>query len=100
MGVSQQAWSDGQWVLNPNVPNYAAGAAAAQGQWAPWPGWAAAAQQHAQQQQQQSYNPYKRVPKPADKSYWETKLQDNGLGLMGMEQKCVYMHTRDVYTVL
>jgi hypothetical protein len=33
-----------------------------------------------------------RVVKPADVSYWQTRLPDNGLGLMGMDGKCVELH--------
>jgi hypothetical protein len=74
--ISNQAWSDGQWTYNP-----AFAAAGADAQWAP-PQWT-----QQQQQQQSSYNPYKRAAKPAEPSYWETKLGNNGLGLMGMEKK-------------
>jgi hypothetical protein len=91
-GVSQQAWSDGQWIFNPQVAAaLAAGSGVvppAQG-WAPWQ-WGGAGQQQQQQQQQQNYNPYKRVPKQPDKEYWDTKLSENGLGLQGMDpSKCV-----------
>jgi hypothetical protein len=83
---------NGQWMLNPTFQASAGAAAAAaagfpQGTWAPYQ-WNQQQQQQAQAaSQQQSFNPYKKVPKPADASYWQTKLQDNGLGLFGMEKK-------------
>jgi hypothetical protein len=88
-GVNQWTWSDGQWVINPQV---AATLTAGPGVVPPaqggvsWQGDAAG----QQQQQQKNYNPYKLVPKQAEKLYWETKLSENGLGLQGMEpSKCV-----------
>lgn len=84
--VPQNSWSDGQWMFNPQFAAFqgSGGPAAAQ-PWAPWQ-WGS-----GQQQQQQNFNPYKRVPKPADESYWKTELKDNGLGLegMGANDKCV-----------
>ncbi|EIN08825.1 hypothetical protein PUNSTDRAFT_143531 [Punctularia strigosozonata HHB-11173 SS5] len=99
VSISQQAWMAGHWVQNPKFPpqpmasasQFAAAAAqqnmmaaAAQQQqmaWAPWqwPG--------MPQAQQQSFNPYKRVPKQPDPSYWATELKENGLGLTGMDIK-------------
>ncbi|KIJ63746.1 hypothetical protein HYDPIDRAFT_168216 [Hydnomerulius pinastri MD-312] len=65
-------WNAGFWQYNPqaNMQN-------AQQPWAPGMGWAFPA----------NYNPYKRIPRPASPSYWQTKLSDNGLGLEGMVKR-------------
>jgi hypothetical protein len=82
--VSSQAWANGQWMMNPAYAANAAvaGAAAA---WAPYQ-WNQQAQAAQAAQAQASYNPYKRVPKPTDPSYYKTELKDNGLGLFDMKK--------------
>ncbi|KAH7910342.1 hypothetical protein BJ138DRAFT_1101929 [Hygrophoropsis aurantiaca] len=69
-GASAQhpQWQAGWWQYNPNSQG------SAPMPWAPGMGWGPKV----------NYNPYKRIPKPASPSYWETRLSDNGLGLEGM----------------
>lgn len=78
--VNAQSWQRGQWVFNPAFRAHVAPQMPANfAQWAHF-GFA----QQGQQAQAQSYNPYKRVPKQPDPSYWSTELKDNGLGLENM----------------
>ncbi|KAH7882820.1 hypothetical protein F5I97DRAFT_135327 [Phlebopus sp. FC_14] len=71
-GIANPRWNAGYWQYNPhaNMQN-------AHQPWAPGMGWAFPA----------NHNPYKRVPRPASPSYWNTKLSDNGLGLEGMVKR-------------
>lgn len=111
-GPTPPNWHSGHWQFNPNnaarrpsaeirsgaaVPNTGvqgpprSGFSAhppAQNAWAPsnhWGGQAAAPAQH--QQQGENFNPYKKVPKAPEPSYYNYKLTDNGLGLEGMQPR-------------
>lgn len=113
--INQQQWNKGQWHFDPKPGWTSASAQAApgaivpmaynpglvnhnrpesqaagrqsqpppgQGQgpaWMPHPGWQFPA----------DFNPYKRVPKPPDPSYWATELSANPLGLENMHITCV-----------
>ncbi|CCL99794.1 uncharacterized protein FIBRA_01816 [Fibroporia radiculosa] len=84
-GVNAQAWTSGQWQYNPMFHGQVSGAQATFQAWAPHPSWGQqAAIAQAQAQAAANYNPYKRIPNPGGPEYWNTKLQDNGLGLENM----------------
>ncbi|KDQ60274.1 hypothetical protein JAAARDRAFT_191673 [Jaapia argillacea MUCL 33604] len=93
--VNPNQWAQGQWVFNPAFralaypglgqpgvpPNYPVQLLS---QWAaPWQSWGVP-QNQVPAGANANYNPNKRVPRPPDPSYWETKLTDNGLGLENM----------------
>lgn len=107
--INQQQWNQGYWRFDPKPGWTSASAQAAPGAivpvaynhnrpdsqaggrqsqpppaqgapaWMPHPGWQFPA----------DFNPYKRVPKPPDPSYWATELSDNPLGLENMHITCV-----------
>ena len=100
-------WHSGHWQYNPNsVTNrpsvdIRSGAAThntgtqgisrpgfgppAQNTWAPSDHWGS--QAVASAQQGDNPNPYKKVPKAPEPSYYNYKLTDNGLGLEGMQPR-------------
>lgn len=84
MSGSHPAWNAGYWQYNPRAHHPQSQA------WAPGPAWGFPGQQAAPVGA--GYNPYKRVPRPASPSYWQTELSDNPLGLEGMVKRCVW-HT-------
>jgi hypothetical protein len=106
-GISQQAWTAGQWIYNPafRPPMTSASQfaqqphphAAQQGMpaaWAPWL-WPGMAQAQAQAQAAgQGFNPYKRTPKEPPSDYYATKLSTNPLGLSGMDIRRVHARAR------
>jgi hypothetical protein len=91
-GMNPQHWASGVWQFNPAFnpqsynPSMQAGVPPP-GLWAPGQGWGGQNGMGAPQQ-----NPYKRVPRPPDPSYWATELSDNPLGLENMvPRRCVVL---------
>ena len=97
-------WHSGHWQFNPNgtnrpsaaavntgiqgIPRPGFGAPPAQITWAPSDHWSSQAMASAQQGD--NFNPYKKVSKAPEPSYYNYKLTDNGLGLEGMQpRRCV-----------
>jgi hypothetical protein len=88
MAMNPQQWAAGQWQFNPsfNAQRFNPGAQSVP-QWAPGYGWGGARPTVGAPQ----HNPYKRVPKEPDPSYWATQLSDNPLGLTNMVPRCVLL---------
>jgi hypothetical protein len=90
-GMNPQQWAAGSWQFNPafnaqQYPGMQGPGGPPQGipHWAPGQGWMVQPGMSVPQQ-----NPYKRVPRQPDPSYWATELSDNPLGLENMVPRCV-----------
>src|ERR1700722_7462775 len=80
-GVNPQAWATGYWQMNPAWTTHRYNPPVAP-PWAPGYGWTAQGAQPGAASS--SYNPFKRIPKQPDPSYWEKPLLENPLGLENM----------------
>ena len=84
-GVNPQQWQNGRWMYN--APPGGVSNAQPHGLYPPpsMVGWHIPATWGIAQQY---YYPQAQQEKQPDKSYWDTKLSDNGLGLQNMHIKC------------
>jgi hypothetical protein len=92
MSMNPQHWAAGQWQFNPSFNSRrfnpsVQGPHQSASQWAPGYGWGGTQPGMGVPQ----HNPYKRVPRQPDPSYWETELSDNPLGLIDMVPRCVLL---------